>query len=80
MREFFSPWKAHLLLVVGCVLRVVEAGLGQLNLPLVVADEVLEVGKDLLLVVVIPDLRCFFVLVLQSQGVQLGAVRKLRPL
>ena len=71
---------SYLLLIVRSILSVVEPALGQLYLPLVVSDEVVEVGQHLFFIVVVPGLGCVFVLVLQSKGVELGTVGKLRPL
>ena len=59
---------------------MMESGLGQLDLPLIVADEVVEEGQHLLLVMIVPALASVFILVLQSQGVQFCAVWQLSPL
>lgn len=54
-----------------------KPGLGQLYLPVVVTDKVIQEGKDLLLEVVVPGQRGFLVFVLQSQGVEFSAVSQL---
>ena len=71
---------AYFLLIVWGILSVVKASLSKLYLPLVVTDEVVEEGQNLFFKAVVPCLGSLLIFLLQSQGVQLGAVRKLRPL
>lgn len=72
--------QTDLLFIVRGILSMMESGLGQLYLSVIVSDKGFQKLQHFLFKMIVPHLWCFFIFCLEAQWVKLRALRKFRSL